>query len=201
VRNRTIHLVSLIGLPLLLCACQRPSVGVAPAPNPADVAPLELVVKQVKASLDEYQKSIGNGKDALPPISSAEFEFKVTTAKTAGGTVTILIFKLGASREKDIVNDVAFAYYPPTQAKAVGDERPVPLTEELASTIQSAAAAVKNAPTIGPLNFSKLTVVIQFAVKWDGTIGATVPISIVTAGLSGDMNQTSVQSVKLTFGK
>jgi hypothetical protein len=61
--------------------------------------------------------------------------------------------------------------------------------------------AVKSAGSLGPLGFSQLTVTIQYGVKWDGNLGANVPISFVTVGLSGDKNKNTVQSVKLVFGK
>lgn len=67
---------------------------------------------------------------------------------------------------------------------------PPQLKDQLAMTIQGAAAAVKAAGTLGNLSFAKLVVNIEYSVKWDGDIG-----------LTGDKNKNTVQSVELTFGE
>ena len=171
---------------------------------PADAGPLDLVIPQVKAALDQYQQSLGSGPDSLPPLTSAEFDFKTSTATTVGGSINFFIFKIGGSHEKDVCNDVTFKYSVPPPPKGLTSHakpNPPTLTEDLLSTIQAAALAVKSAGSLGPLGFSQLTVTIQYGVKWDGNLGANVPISFVTVGLSGDKNKNTVQSVKLVFGK
>ena len=180
-----------------------PTTLVADTAPPADAGPLELIIPQVKAALDQYQKSLGSGPDALPPLSSAEFDFKTTTATTVGGTINFFIFKIGGSHEKDVCNDVTFKYSVPFPPKGLTPHHVAPptLTEALVSTIQGAAKSVKAAGTLGPLGFTQLTVTIQYGVKWDGNLGANVPISFVTVGLNGDKNKNTVQSVKLVFGK
>lgn len=176
-----------------------------PAASPTDAAPLDLIIPQVKAALDLYQKNVGSGPDALPPLASAEFDFKTTTAKVQGLTINLLIFKLGGSHEKDVVNDVTFTYAVPPPPKPVAGlqskKKPPTLTEQLANTIQNAAEAVKASKQFGKLTFSKFTVNVQYGVKWDGSIGVNVPISLVTLGLSADVNKNTVQSVKLVFGQ
>lgn len=173
---------------------------------PQDAAPLNLVIAQVKAALAEYQQNLGGGADALPALSSAEFDFKATTATTGGITVNLFIFKLGGSHETDVVNDVTYTYSVPkppatVPTKANPNRKPPLLKDALAQTIQSAAAAIKTSGNLGKLSFTKLTVNLQYGVKWDGNIGANVPISFVTVGLSGDKNKNTVQSVKLVFGE
>lgn len=178
---------------------------VLPAASPTDAAPLDLIIPQVKAALDLYQKNVGSGPDALPPLTSAEFDFKTTTAKVEGLTINLLIFKLGGSHEKDVVNDVTFTYtLKPPPKPPVGlltIKKPPTLTAQLANTIQNAAEAVKASKQLGGLTFSIFTVNLQYGVKWDGNIGANVPISLVTLGLNADVNKNTVQSVKLVFGQ
>jgi len=169
----------------------------------SDTCSLNLVIQQVVAALDKYQTSTGAGADALPPLMSAEFDFKTTAAVTVGGTVNLLIFKFGVSHEKDTVHDVTFTYQVPQvpAGAALSSKKPsTSLTEELASTIQSAAMSVKNAPSsIGKAKFQQLAVTVQFGVKWDGSGGISAPISFVTAGINADKNKNTVQSVKLIF--
>jgi Trypsin-co-occurring domain 2 len=170
----------------------------------SDLVPLAAVISQVQDALSQYQRNLGTGADALPSLASAEFDFKTTVATTVGGSISLFIFKIGASREKDVVNDVTYSYAVPKPPASMGiaAKTKIPLLkDELAATIQHAAAAVRTAGTLGSLTFSKLTINLQFGVKWDGSGGVTAPIQLVTIGLSGDRNKNTVQSVKLVFGK
>ena len=173
-------------------------------PNPDAVA-LSVAITQVKAALDEYQKNLGTGADALPPLAAAEFDFKTTATVTTGGTISLFIFKFGATHEKDVVNEVTYTYTVPKPAAPVGgvsSHKPPPtLKDTLAQAIQSAAVAVKASGTVGKLVFSKLTVNIAYSVKVDGTLGAGGTIALVTVGFTADKSRNDVQSVKLVFGQ
>jgi hypothetical protein len=194
---------------LLVCVLATGLFGQAPAPGAdnasnctVDTCQLSAVIAQVKAALDLYQNNLGSGPDALPPLSSAEFDFKTTTAESIGGTINLFIFKFGASHEKDAVTDVTFTYSvppPPKPAALASKKAPPTLPEVLASTIQSAAKAVGTSGTLGKLKFSQLVVNLQFGVKWDVSGGISAPISFVTVGINADKNKNTVQSVKLTF--
>jgi hypothetical protein len=199
---------------LFVLAVAVPTVAIAqgtPAPpdaaaaaaspaSPADEAPLNLVVAKVKQALDQYQQSLGKGTDALPPLSSATFGFKATTATTIGGSINLFIFKIGGSHESDVVHDVSYTYSVPSPP-AIKKEAAPPLTEDLVKTIKGAAAAAKTAAELGKLKLTKIAVNIQYGVKWDGNVGANVPISIVTIGINADKNKNTVQSLGLVFGK
>jgi hypothetical protein len=183
---------------------QQSATPTLPVVSTDQASPLDLIIPKVKEALDLYQHNLGNGPDALPALSSAEFDFKTTTAKTVGATVNLFIFKIGGSHEKDDVNETTFTYSipPPTPpAQVQSSKKPPTLQEQLAYTIQAAALAVKQSKKLGPLSFTKFVVTIQFGVKWEGQAGVNVPISFVTVGLSGDISKNTVQSVKLTFGK
>ncbi len=49
----------------------------------------------------------------LPKLSSAVMDFKTTTGKTVGFTFSVFVFKVGASREKDVTDDLSFTYSVP----------------------------------------------------------------------------------------
>jgi hypothetical protein len=196
----------LLIIPLSSSAQTVQSAGSATLPviSSDQASPLSLIIPKVKEALDLYQHNLGSGPDALPPLSSAEFDFKTTTAKTVGLTVNLFIFKLGGSHERDDVNETTFTYSippPAPSAQVQSPKKPPTLQEQLAYTIQAAALAVKESKKLGPLSFTKFVVTIQFGVKWDGSAGVNVPISFVTVGLSGDISKNTVQSIKLTFGK
>src|SRR6266852_9795213 len=88
--------------------------------SPDDTAPLNLVITQVEAALKKYQQNLGSGTDALPPLSTAEFDFKTTTGKKIGVTINLLIFKFGTSHEKDVTNEVTYTYSVPKPTPPAG---------------------------------------------------------------------------------
>jgi len=185
--------------------CSSAQSQTVPVAKPNDAAPLNLVIEQVKAALLEYQTNRGGGADTLPPLSSAEFDFKTTTAMVEGGTVNLLIFKFGTSHEDDAINDVTYTYSLPKPTSAPGTraprKKPPLLRDQLAQAIQSAAAAVKTAGPVGDLKFSKLTVNLSYGVKWDINGSEGFQFSLVTVGVNGDANKNTVQAVKITFGQ
>jgi hypothetical protein len=196
----TIKIISVVAC-LTVLASAVFSKDTTPSP---DVMPLERVIKEVTAALQEYQDNRGAGATfELPPLSTAEFDFKTTVAKTGGVTFSFLIFKFGTSHEKDVVNEVTYTYSLPEPKKSGLQDTKAPptLKDELAQAIQAAALAVKTSSTAAGLPFGKLTLNLQYGVKWDVNGGASPVISIVTVGLSGDVNKNTVQSVKLVFGK
>ena len=190
---------------LMMSALTLPVFGQTSAAPTDDQKPLSEVIDQVTKALKEYQDNRGGGAtNELPPLSSAEFDFKTTTATTGGFTINLFIFKFGTSHEKDVVNDVTYTYSLPTPTKSTSlqGSHPAPqLKDALAQTIQEAAKAVKASSTAAGLPFSKLTVNVQYGVKWDLNAAGQIQYSFITVGLSGDKNKNTVQSVKLVFGK
>jgi hypothetical protein len=176
-----------------------------PAVSPGGQVPLAQVIAKVNGAINEYQSNRGSGaQHELPPLASAEFDFKTVTSSTVGGTLNVLVLKFGTTRETDVTNDVTYTYALPKPIKPAGalqpESRAPDLKDTLAQAIKEAAAAVKLSATAAGLPFSKLTINIQYGVKTDATAGAAVPVSIVTIGPSVDVNKNTVQSVKLTFG-
>ena len=84
-----------------------------PAPGAAgqkDAVPLCAVVNQVTSALARYQSSLGSGANALPPLSKAEFDFKTAAVTTTGAKISLFVFTIGGSHERDVTNDVTFTY-------------------------------------------------------------------------------------------
>ncbi|MGA7969700.1 MAG: hypothetical protein WA800_04365 [Terriglobales bacterium] len=173
---------------------------------PKGTADLNSVIASVEAALKCYQDNRGSGPDALPALQQAQFDFKTTTGKVGGITVSFFIFKIGASKEKDVTNQLSFTYVlpPPKPPKTVGEHvvkgiPPQPLADAIVADLQSAAAAVKDGAKLGDLAFNKLTVVLQFGVIFDGNVSINVPIHLVMLGASGDYKKNEAQTVTLTF--
>jgi hypothetical protein len=180
-----------------------PTVSIDKIEAPAGTADLHSVIVSVQAALKCYQDNIGSGPDALPPLQKAEFDFKTTTGKIGGISVSFFVFQLKASKEKDTTNEITFSYGLKTQAGGgLALSRkvpPVPLADALVADLQAAAAAVKDAAKLGKLDFNQLKVTLQFGIQFDGTVGINVPIHLVTLGGSGEYKKNEVQSVTLTF--
>jgi hypothetical protein len=166
----------------------------APPKPPKNLVDLKTVIKKVQEALDEYQGGLGG----LPPLASAEFDFKTTTDIVIGFNVNFWIFKLGASRTKETVHQLTFTYEPPKPPKALKEAEDI--KDALAKAIKAAAEAVQGSDT-DKLKFKKLAITIQFGVKWVGNGGVSIPISLVTIGPTLEISKNSVHSVKIVFGK
>ena len=75
-------------------------------------------------------------------------DFKTTSGETVGFTFSVFVFKIGASREKDVTDDLSFTYSvpkPPAIAPHFGVSKPspAPLYAELVKEVQAAARAAK----------------------------------------------------------
>jgi len=187
-------------------ATARPPYGRSPTPSPTPKPgtgprkqPLADIIKEVKKAVDKYQDSLDGGKPALPPLLSAEFDFKVVTEDNRKGGISLFIFSFGASTANSTVNDVAYTYELPQPTARALSEEPPDLKNVLVRTIQEAARAVKESGAMGDLKFTKLVVEIQFGVKWTVDVAGNFTYQFVTLNLGAGKSNNTVQSVKLTF--
>jgi hypothetical protein len=178
--------------------------------QPDKTADLPSVVQTVEQALKCYQALSGE-KDpmqpkGLPKLNSAEMDFKTTTGKTVGFTFSIFVFKVGASREKDVTDELKFTYSVPKKIalpKTVGLAKvnPVPLYEELVKEVQEAARAAQAQSTALGMPLSKVSISISYGIKFDGNVSVNVPVQLVTIGGNGDYNKNNTQTITLTFGE
>jgi hypothetical protein len=160
---------------------------------------LSAVVEQVEKALDLYQTDPEIGK-VLPPLASADFDFKTVVDTKAGFGISFLIFKIGYNVDKQVINDVVFHYEPKPRPGFAREEN---FQKQLLDTIKAAAAAVKaqaNANPNDPLGLTQLAVTVSFGVTQGGTVGGSAPINIVTITGSLERDKNTVHQVKLTFG-
>jgi hypothetical protein len=141
----------------------------------------------------------------LPKISSAVMDFKTTTGKTASFSFSIFVFKVGASREKDVTDDVSFTYSVPKVTlppiKGIAKPAPADLFKELVKEVAAAASAAQAQSTALGLPLRKVQIQISYGIKFDGNVGVSVPISLITIGGNGDYNKNNTQTITLTFGQ
>jgi hypothetical protein len=177
--------------------------------QPADTVDLAAVVQLVEQALKCYQV-VSKDLDplqpkGLPKISSATLDFKTTTGKTVGFSFSIFVFKIGASREKDVTDDISFTYSVPKpalpQIKNITKPAPADLYKELVKEVAAAASAAQAQSTALGLPLSKVQIQVSYGIKFDGNVGVSVPISLVTIGGNGDYNKNNTQSIALIFGQ
>jgi hypothetical protein len=97
------------------CRPPKPIISPAPGYKPADIkkqphhtADLPSVIQTVVLALECY-RLLSGAKDpmqpaGLPRLSSAVMGFKTASGETVGFTFSIFVFKVGASREKDVTD-------------------------------------------------------------------------------------------------
>lgn len=176
--------------------------------QPKDTADLASVVQTVEQALKCYQ-ALSSEKDplhpkGLPKLKSVQLDFKTTTSKTVGFSILIFVFKVGASREKDVTDDLTFTYsvpkkiqLPPTQGLV--KPSPAPLYEELVKEVQAAANAAQSQSKLLGIPLSNVSVAVSYGIKFDGNVAINVPVQLVTIGGNGDYNKNNTQSITLSF--
>jgi hypothetical protein len=176
--------------------------------QPAQTADLPSVVQTVEQALQCYQL-LTLDRDpmqpkGLPKLSSAVMDFRTTTGKTTGLSFSVFIFKVGASREKDVTDDLSFTYSvpkPPIPPHSFSKVTPASLYEELVKEIQAAAQAAESQSTAIGMPLSKVSITISYGIKFDGNASINAPVQLVTIGGNGDYNKNNTQTITLNFGQ
>jgi hypothetical protein len=193
------------------CAAPNPATATTSQSTgqPGGTVDLATVIQLVDHALKCYQ-ALSKDLDplqpkGLPKISSAVMDFKTTTGSTVGFSFSIFVFKVGASREKDVTDDVSFTYSvskitAPT-TKGLLKPAPADLFKELVKEVAAAASAAQAQSTALGMPLSKVQIQISYGIKFDGNVGVNVPISLVTIGGNGDYNKNNTQTITLTFGQ
>jgi hypothetical protein len=180
--------------------------GVVQAAEKVETYPLNDVIKNALAALDDYQsRATQNGP--ILKIALAEFDFHIVADQEKGATISLLVFTLGAKREKILTSDLDFAYIP--------QPKPAPPSEErkkyspLLSALENAVKAIPVTATQDPnpqkqdtsdlKGLCKLTLVLSFNVSTEGSLGITGKYDLVTGSANYDSKRNDVQQVTLTF--
>jgi hypothetical protein len=203
------------GLALIAIFSLGPSAlrGFADKKQP-DTIPLNEAIAVTEAALNDYQTQAESdqatppkGRIALPPLDTADFDFKTVVDNQVGAGINLFIFSISASRQKERVNDLDFQYKPHQKERKVqmfGKELDKSFYEELIKVLTQSANALGDASmtdvdTNKPyLDLCQLTVTVSFGVKWEEKFGISLPY-LVTATGNFQRDDNRVQQVKLTF--
>ena len=174
------------------------------AANASDYAPLDSIIVQVDSALADYQRAVASSS-SLPPLKSADFDFKTTVVRTAGFSISLWIITIGSTQTFTAVNDVEFTYEvpkpPSPSGKLLAHPTPPTVREQLVNTILGAAKAVASAQTVDNVPFKQLTVSLQYGVKREVNGEGKPTFSIVTLDAKAAKSKDSIQTLKLTFAK
>jgi hypothetical protein len=188
----------------------------------APTVPLSDVIAATESALDDYQtyaKSPAGIRDGLPPLASADFDFKTVVDTKGGISINLFIFTIGASHEKQQTNDLDFTYMPHVEppSKATSEifgfdggkrKEPKSLYQDIIDTLKESAVEIKKAqdlaskpsvPGTTKLDLCQLSLALSFGVTTDVQGGIKAPIQMVTLTASLDRSKNNVQQVKLTF--
>lgn len=176
-----------------------------------ETVPLDQVIAVTEMALNDYQAQAeaSKGKPGeLPPLQSADFDFKtvVDTKGTAG--VNLYVFTLGATKEKQATTDLDFQYAPHPAEKieiqGFGKETKT-LYQAIIDTLTESSKAIAKAgeTTAAPgqpsLDFCQLSITLSFGVTTDVQGGVKVPFQLITISATLDRSKNNVQQVKLVF--
>src|SRR5208337_1090952 len=111
-----------------------------------DSVPLDDVFKRVQKAVDEYH----NTHKDLPALSSADFTFKASTKTKGGFSITIVVFKIGATHTSETTHELLFHYAVPkpkgaAEVEPLGKQDTVPLETELVTVMTELGTALKSA--------------------------------------------------------
>jgi Trypsin-co-occurring domain 2 len=170
----------------------------SPVINTQDVVAIQAVISEISDALVKVQNDLQGKK--LPPLASVDLTLKTIVEKDAGGTFKLWIISFGAKREKDQTQTLTIHLTPPSpdNPQKTGTAN---LTAALESAIVSAAEGAQQSGSKDyPLDFSGLTVEMEFTVKVTGNAGVKIPIiTPITADLSGNISRNATQNMKIVF--
>jgi len=192
------HLLIGIFAMAVMASAQTASTQANATPPDKDVVAIQTVIGEIRDALIRVQKEL-KGKQ-FPPLASIDLTLKAVAEKDAGGTIKLWILSFGVKREKDQTQSVTIHLTPPSPENPtkVGAAS---LTEALESAIVSAAEGAQQSGTSEyPLQFSGLTVELEFTVKTTGNGKVSIPIiTPITAELSGQVAKNATQTIKIVF--
>jgi hypothetical protein len=172
---------------------------------------LAPVIVATEAALNDYQTqamSAEGEKSGIPPLATADFDFKTVVDIKGGLSINLLIFTIGATRAKQTTNDLDFQYAPHIAPKAEtfaldGSTAPKTLYQSIIDTLTASAKEIKKAQDgqtteLNKLDLCQLSLTLAFGVTTD-VHGLRAPFQLVTVSASLDRSKNNVQQVKLTF--
>jgi len=166
---------------------------------------------KVLATLVENAVNACKAAEGVPPLDSAEFDFKVETSGKTSADVEAWVVTAGVSTESKRTTDIVVTYKVPEKPKIksiemmglaglsdTDNEKLKQLQQQITDTVINNAQAAKAVPAINEAKFESLTVSLECQVTWTGEVGVKIPWKIVfSPKIEG--SRATTQSIKLVF--
>ena len=176
-----------------------------------DTVPLEQVIAVTEMALNDYQAQAEASQgtaNKLPPLATADFDFKTVVDTKGGGGINLFVFTLGATKEKQATTDLDFQYAPHPAEKlglqSFGKDTKT-LYQAIIDTLTESSKEIAKAnetnaaPGQPSLDLCQLSITLSFGVTTDVQGGVKVPFQLVTISGTLDRSKNNVQQVKLIF--
>lgn len=158
---------------------------------------LDQVANQVTIAIDlmrhtHYAK--------LAKLKSAEIDFQ--TVKNQNGELEIKplgFLDIDFSISHQVTHTFSFIYSTPAHRQVVLKPREHEVTDQLVEMMSKAADAAGKSVYAGGLSLGEVDLTVEFAVEYDGTLGAEFPFKFVTLDANVSAKRDEIQTVKLTF--
>jgi NTP-dependent ternary system trypsin peptidase co-occuring protein len=160
---------------------------------------IDRLLKEIQVGLAKVQKDLVAKN--LPPLQSVSLDLTVEAKRQVGAKINLYIVSFGKKWERDRTQEVEITLKPPSPSKPLKAAAGPVIADELASAIESVAEGIKNAKTNTevPLEPSALKVVLSFVVQGDTSGGVKFTITPVTVDLSGDLANSAIQKITVTY--
>jgi hypothetical protein len=174
----------------------------------SETLPLDQVIAVTEMALNDYQAQAEASKGTLPPLATADFDFKTVVDTKGTGGINLWIFTLGATKEKQTTTDLDFQYapHPAEKIEIQGfGEKPKTLYQAIIDTLTESSKAIASASqasgssTQPSLDLCQLSITLAFGATTDVQGGLKVPFQLITVSASLDRSKNNVQQVKLVF--
>jgi hypothetical protein len=201
-----------LALVVLLLGCHSALAQKTKFKEKDKTVPLSEVIVATESALNDYQtyaESPEGIKDGIPPLATADFDFKTVVDLKGGPSINLFIFTLGATWDKQTTNDLDFQYAPHVEPKTEffdldGGKAPKTLYQSIIDTLTASAKEIKKAQDVQAsepkkLDLCQLTLALSFGVTTDVQGGVKIPFQIITISATLDRSKNNVQQVKLAF--
>ena len=166
-----------------------------PVASASDTTSLESVLQILDSDYVHAMRYLG--AEGKVQICNASVTFDVSNTKTAGGDLTILVFKPGYTQTWNHETTMTFNLARPKEPRV--EIKPV-LNDNIQRTIVNAALQfdkIKNASNLGGLVASSFSIEVDFVVTRTGGLGLSLLSDVVNIG--GKVESDVTQKINLTF--
>jgi Trypsin-co-occurring domain 2 len=187
----TVVLSALLCLPSARASAQQPP--------PGQTVLVDQVLTEIQTALAKAQKELVDAR--IPPLQSVTLDLVTEAKRDAGGKINLFIVSFGRKWEKDRSQEIEVTLKPPSPTLPLKVANTPSLSDQLVTAIVSAGRGVQTARANKdvPLVATGLKVTLSFVIKTDTSGGLKFVIAPVTADLSGDLSNSAVQKITISY--